>query len=70
MHVKKDPRVSLAGTDLIISNITDSDAGQYSCELDTDQEYTLSLQHTLQILGDFPHNKTPNHPISLKLTFL
>jgi len=50
MHVKKDPRVSLAGTDLIISNITDSDAGQYSCELDTDQEYTLSLQHTLQIL--------------------
>ena len=36
MHVKKDPRVSLAGTDLIISNITDSDAGQYSCELDTD----------------------------------
>ena len=70
MHVKKDPRVSLAGTDLIISNITDSDAGQYSCELDTDQEYTLSLQHTLQILGEFPHNKTLNHPVSLKLTFL
>ena len=70
MHVKKDPRVSLAGTDLIISNITDSDAGQYSCELDTDQEYTLSLEHTLQILGEFPYNKMPNHPISLKLTFL
>ena len=51
MHVKKDPRVTLAGTDLIVSNITESDAGEYRCELDTDDEYPLTLSHTLQILG-------------------
>lgn len=50
MHVKKDPRVTLAGTDLIVSNITESDAGEYRCELDTDDEYPLTLSHTLQIL--------------------
>ena len=51
MHVKKDPRVTLAGTDLIVSNITKSDAGEYRCELDTNNEYPLTLSHTLQILG-------------------
>ena len=56
MHVKKDPRVTLAGTDLIVSNITESDAGEYRCELDTDDEYPLTLSHTLQILGKFAMN--------------
>ena len=51
MHVKKDPRVSLAGTDLIVSNVTEGDAGEYRCELDTDDEFPLSVSHTLQILG-------------------
>lgn len=50
MHVKKDPRVSLAGTDLIVSNVTEGDAGEYRCELDTDDEFPLSVSHTLQIL--------------------
>ena len=51
MQVKKDPRVSLAGTDLIVANVTEADAGEYRCELDTDDEFTLSVSHALQILG-------------------
>jgi len=50
MHVKKDLRVSLAGTDLIVANVTEADAGEYRCELDTDDEFPLSVSHALQIL--------------------
>ena len=51
MHVKRDDRVSLVGTDLVIVNVTQSDAGTYTCELDTDDVTPLAVSHTLQILG-------------------
>ena len=51
MHVKRDDRVSLVGTDLVIVNVTQSDAGTYTCELDTDDVTPLAVSHNLQILG-------------------
>lgn len=51
MHVKRDDRVSLAGTDLVIVNVTQQDAGTYTCELDTDDLSPLAVSHSLQILG-------------------
>ena len=50
-YVKKDLRVSLAGTDLIVSNVTEGDAGDYICKLDTDDEIPLTVSHSLPILG-------------------
>ena len=52
MHVKRDERISLAGTDLVIVNVTQLDAGSYTCELDTDDISPLSVSHQLQILGN------------------
>ena len=52
MHVKRDERISLAGTDLVIVNVTQADAGSYTCELDTDDISPLSVSHQLQILGN------------------
>ena len=51
MHVKKDDRVSLVGTDLVIVNVTQSDSGRYTCELDTNEENPLAVSHNLQILS-------------------
>lgn len=50
MHVKRDKRVSLVGTDLVIVNVSQSDAGTYTCELDTDDITPLAVSHVLQIL--------------------
>lgn len=50
MHVKRDHRVSLVGTDLVIVNVSRADAGTYTCELDTDDLTPLAVSHTLQIL--------------------
>jgi len=50
MHVKKDDRISLVGTDLVIVNVSQSDAGSYTCELDTDDITPLAVSHALQIL--------------------
>ena len=44
-------QVSLVGTDLVIVNVSQSDAGTYTCELDTDDITPLAVSHTLQILG-------------------
>ena len=44
-------KVSLVGTDLVIVNVSQSDAGTYTCELDTDDITPLAVSHVLQILG-------------------
>ena len=44
-------QVSLVGTDLVIVNVSQSDAGTYTCELDTDDVTPLAVSHVLQILG-------------------
>ena len=44
-------QVSLVGTDLVIVNVSQSDAGTYTCELDTDDITPLAVSHVLQILG-------------------
>ena len=54
MHVKRDARVSLVGTDLVIVNVSQADAGSYTCELDTDDTSPLAVSHSLQILGNNP----------------
>ena len=43
--------MSLVGTDLVIVNVSQSDAGTYTCELDTDDITPLAVSHVLQILG-------------------
>ena len=53
MHVKKDERVSLVGTDLVIVNVTQSDSGSYTCELDTNEDTPLAVSHNLQILSKY-----------------
>jgi len=50
MHIKKDDRLHLTGTDLVIQNVTEEDAGIFTCELDTDDAIPLSVTHHLQIL--------------------
>jgi len=64
MHVKRDDRVSLVGTDLVIVNVTQSDAGTYTCELDTDDVTPLAVSHTLQILVA---PSLTRHPVSGEL---
>ena len=54
MHVKRDDRISLVGTDLVIVNVSQADAGTYTCELDTDDLTPLAVSHNLQILGNNP----------------
>ena len=58
-YVKKDLRVSLAGTDLIVSNVTEGDAGDYICKLDTDDEIPLT------VLGKPSKKKTGNSLVFL-----
>jgi len=50
MLVKQDRRLSLAGTDLVLVNLTREDRGSYTCELDTDDMETLAVTHKLEML--------------------
>jgi len=48
--IKRDSRMKLVGTDLIINGVTTEDAGRYTCEIEADMEYPIEVTHTLEIL--------------------
>ena len=60
-------QVSLVGTDLVIVNVSQADAGTYTCELDTDDVTPLAVSHVLQILGNFLTENNKESPINITL---
>ena len=61
-------QVSLVGTDLVIVNVSQSDAGTYTCELDTDDITPLAVSHVLQILGKIYKSKSEVQKVYSKLS--
>ena len=51
MKIKKDERFTLRGTDLQIKNIEPEDGGEYSCEIEADEEYPVAIKHRLEVLS-------------------
>ena len=50
MKVRRDPRLELKGTDLVIKNLELEDRGDYDCEVESDREVPVSIRHSLDIL--------------------
>ena len=50
--VRRDPRLSLQGTDLQIRSAEVSDAGEYVCEVETDEDLPIAIVHSVEILGE------------------
>ena len=50
MKVRRDPRLELKGTDLLIKNLELEDRGEYDCEVESDREVPVSIRHSLDIL--------------------
>ncbi len=51
MRVRRDRRFKLEGTDLQISRIESDDAGEYVCEIETDDDEPIAIMHSVEILG-------------------
>lgn len=56
MKVRRDPRIRLRGTNLIIKKVESEDGGEYECEVETDEEISITIRHRLEILVP-PHVK-------------
>lgn len=52
MKVRRDDRLRLEGTDLQISRIERDDAGEYICEVETDDDEPIAIVHSVEILGE------------------
>jgi len=50
MVVRRDKRLKLDGTNLIISNVETEDNGHYDCEIEADSDTPISVTHKLDIL--------------------
>ena len=50
--IKKDSRMRLQGTNLVIDGITTEDAGRFTCEIEADMEEPIEVTHNLEILGE------------------
>ena len=58
MKVRQDPRLQLMGTDLVIQSLDLEDSGLYDCEVESDREVPVSIQHSLEIL--YPPSVIPD----------
>lgn len=56
VKVRRDHRIKLEGTDLQISKIESDDAGEYVCEVETDDDEPIAIMHSVEILGKFVFN--------------
>ena len=52
IKVRRDPRMSLEGTDLTIKEVGVHDGGLYRCEVEQDTDQPLAVVHTVEILGE------------------
>ena len=52
-QVRRDPRMTLEGTDLRITGVGVHDGGPYRCEVEQDTDQPLAVVHTVEILGTF-----------------
>ena len=52
IKVRRDPRMSLVGTDLTITGVGVHDGGLYRCEVEQDTDQPLAVLHTVEILGE------------------
>ena len=50
LMVRRDPRLRLEGTNLIITNLEAEDAGSYDCEIEAESDRPVSVSHKLDIL--------------------
>ena len=50
MIIRKDPRMQLIGQSLDISDVTEEDAGEYICNVETVGD-PLDQSHTVSVLG-------------------
>ena len=50
MKVRRDERLSLQGTDLVISGVRLKDRGLYTCEIETDRDGPVQVVHKLEVL--------------------
>ena len=55
MMIRRADRIFLKGTDLQVQNVTPEDGGKYSCEIEADSEYPITVTHTLEVLGELYH---------------
>ena len=61
MKVRRDPRVQLTNTDLVLTDLQLEDAGEYDCEVESDREVPVSIRHRLDVL--YPPKVQPD-PVS------
>ncbi|XP_023343155.1 protein amalgam [Eurytemora carolleeae] len=50
MRVRRDERMELRGTNLILHGVEKSDEGEYDCEIETDRSDPISIRHSIEIL--------------------
>ncbi len=51
MKVRRVDRIDLQGTSLVLESVREADGGEYSCEIEADQEYPVAIKHQLEVLS-------------------
>ena len=67
LKVRRDRRLKLEGTDLQIRRMESDDAGEYVCEIETDDDEPIAIMHSVEILGESQQLVTTGH--RLKVVF-